>query len=1210
MEYTREQEQAIYSRGSDILVSAGAGAGKTRVLVSRISELIEDKEHPVSADQLLVLTFTNAAAREMKERIVKELEERLLGHPENDRLRQQVRVVKHADISTVHSFCNKLLRRYFNEIGLDPAFRIGEEGELKLLKKEAMDQLLEHRYQEGEESFLHFVEAYAPGRDDTAIEAMISNLYTFSRGFPDAEGWFARLDRDYQAMLNHEDGEDSSILQLTMQHARGKLGELLPLLDRALHSFGEDREPEKVWKYISWEQEMVARLAEAEHFDELYELLHEISFPSYPQKRGKLKEWLPFDSVKAVDMKVRETVKELQSGYFTKSMSAVRIELRQLYPYFRECLSLVTEYEKLYFAGKCAKNLYDFDDLEHLTLKILVDHYEEDGRAVPSRIAGEIAAAYPYIFVDEYQDTNMVQETLINVLMDAGDSKLFVVGDVKQSIYRFRQARPDLFLDRYHRYEQGEGLKIELRDNFRSSPDVLAFCNLFFQRWMSRDFGGIDYDEQVRLRAGEGGPLYDFHSTQETLLLIKDDEAEALGEDLDQTLAEAVMIGEKIQSLHQEGYGYEDMVILLRSVKSTGQLLAEYLESIHIPVLCESQVGYFQTREIRVMLNYLTVIDNIYQDIPMASVMLSGIGGFCSQDLAELKILVDASMRKHDSLYELMGLYLREGRNAVLREKIRRFLAQLQDFRSKRQEMLLHELIWEIYQKTGFYEEVLSMPQGEKRRENLMMLLHYAEDYEKTIYKGLFYFIRHMEQLRSYELEPGGGSVQDSMEDAVRIMTIHKSKGLEYPVVFISNLSKRFNQMDLREKLLLHPRIGIGLEICDLQERSSSPSIMKKAIRDQLQQESLEEELRILYVAMTRAQKKLVLTGVVKEKKMEEVEEVGPTMSATQASCYLDWLLPVLYEQTWQNCRIYHYHEMIQCMQEEMIGRQSRSLEELVRLTEGVDTSMVRRAYARSYPYEASVSCQRKFSVSELKKLWQLEHEEDGQTMDQRMVAAPCPQAIQKEEQSDPLQKEENAETAAEEEALLPAFLREEQEEISPTMYGTMVHKVMELLPFALIKDKKSLYDQLSLLWETIPDMEISVPMRKKIYRGVEAFLFSPEGSRVIEMDKKGQLFKEYPFTIGLPASFIYGDGADQDPYGGDIVVIQGIIDLCGRDEDGWWLLDYKTDKIREGEEQKLDQYKAQMLYYKIALEQMMHEKVTHAKIYSFALMRFRDMEV
>ena len=1181
MDFTREQEQAIRTRGKDILVSAGAGAGKTRVLVTRICEMILDRENPVRADEFLVLTFTNAAAGEMKERIIKDLQERLALDPENSYLRSQIRTIRHAQISTIHSFCHHLIRTHFNELGIDPAFRIGEEGERELLKQEVMEELLEERYASGSRSFLDLVEAYAPGRDDLTLEGMIEKLYRFSKGFPDPDGWFAGLEEDYAAMGAGPGLEESAVIRVLTDNGKERLCRAGEALEKAIITAESAEVAGKICACLREERELVGDLLNKEGYTAFRTALLAARLPKYPTKTGKLKEWPYFDAVKKAHEKLKKTIEELTGLDFAKSPDRLMEEQEQILPLIREWISLTKRFRELYLAKKKENNLYDFDDLEEFALDLLVDSYDEEGRPLPSQTAREIAGTYKAIFVDEYQDTSLIQETIISLLSDCGKSSLFVVGDVKQSIYRFRQARPDLFLARYHAYERGEGLKIELRDNFRSSPDVLEVCNRVFSRWMREDFGGIDYNDRIKLVAGAESTMAGKHYPQETMLFVQDRETEV--HEVDMVLAESAMIADRIRSLHEdEGVNYDKIVILLRSVKSSGRFMADCLESWNIPVVCGSETGYFLTREIRVILNYLSVIDNLYQDIPMASSMLSGIGGFSPRDLATLKIQVDPSMRGEYSLYELMELYRERGEEEELKDRISRFLDRLKSFRRRKQEMLLHELVWDIYRETGFYEEVLAMPHAEKRVRNLMLLLEHAKNYEKNVFKGLFYFIRHMEKLRTYELEPGDRSLDDYSGGAVRIMTIHKSKGLEFPVVFVSMLSKGFSGKDLNDRILLHPRLGIGTEVYDLEERTKSSTVIRTAIRRQLAREALEEELRVLYVAMTRAQERLILTSTVKEKTLEEAETgTGFFTDPDQAGSFLDWILPVAADRDWEDCRKYHFADLAEFLKKTALGRKTTDLSEMVSAPETIssDAGRVRKAFGRVYPFASCVDWKRKYSVSELKKL-----------------------AMQK------LPEEEipvwESPLSMEEEEPVPAFLKEKEEESSGTVYGTMVHKVMELLPFGRIRNEEELGAELGAIADSC--QEISLSFCAGIQDAVSSFLFSEYGEIFRKMDREGMLHKELPFTVGLDSSLIH-PGTEE----GERIVLQGIVDVCGEDEDGLWLLDYKTDRIRPGQEALLlDRYKTQMLYYRLALEQMTDRKVCRSMIYSFALRKFIEYDI
>ena len=1182
MNYTKEQEQAIFLRGKNIMVSAGAGAGKTRVLVSRMAELIMDKEHPIEADRFLVMTFTNAAAAEMKERIGTELEERLEKDPDNLYLRKQIRKIRQADISTIHSFCNHLIRTHYNELAIDPSFRIGEEGELFLLRQQAVEQVLEEAYASGRESFLQFVEAYAPGKNDTVLEEMIEDLYHFSRSFPNADGWFEKTGKE-AAILAGKDGWDTSAaVTLLLSKAQKESLQIQEELYQLLESVTEDS-PEKYTGLLQEIKEYIDSLTQAKDYNSYYKVLSQKSISSFPRASQKEKEWELYEEVKEFHQKVREQINSQKENVFTTPAEELQREAAVIYPLLEEYMALTKRFAEIYFLCKKEKNVYDFDDLEHFALELLVESYDKQGEAQPSETAKELSKKYKMIFVDEYQDTNLVQETILEMLLNKKHNSLFTVGDVKQSIYRFRQARPDLFLRRKDQYisQADAGVSIELRDNFRSAPGVLTFTNYIFSQLMEKEFGGVDYNEKTALRPGDGGPMMQDEETSEILFFQKDS-ASALKEVPEDILAESAVICKRIKELIEEGYHYGDMVILLRSGAGRMEPMAEFLEQEGILVSCDNKTGYFQTREITVMLNYLSIVDNIYQDIPMASVMLSSIGKFTEEELVKLRVLIEEPVRGKYTLYDFMRLYMQEGTEEELKKKIRDFLMDLLYFRQQKKEQPLSTLLWDIYERTGFYYDVQLMPDGEKRKENLLMLLKKAEDYEKTVFKGLFYFNRYMKQLKSYEIEMGEAGTSMEEEDVVKIMTIHKSKGLEFPVVFVSGLSKKFNRMDLNKAVLCHPELGIGMECVNTTLRFHHPSLMKKAIQEKVWKDTLEEEMRILYVAMTRAKRKLILTGVIKSEELEAGMRASIQAQKWRAGSMMDWILPVMAEQfrntdkIWLKARLFSWSDIEELFnareREEATFSYRHFIEKYV---EGQDSSLIKKAFSHVYPNMEATKWKRKYSVSELKSLSQ--------------ITLPNEESVVYEPD--------------EEERIIPQFLKEEREEVGGAAKGTIVHKIMEMLPFAKIQTKKQLFDWITDLEQNYPESkQISA---KWLYRGIEAFLFSEQGEKIRKMDEAGKVKKELPFTVGLPVSLI-----NQDTEAEDTVVVQGVIDACADMGNHLCLIDYKTDQIKEGEEQQLlDRYGNQMLYYKAALEQILEKRVSEIYLYSFSLKKFISVE-
>lgn len=1182
MNYTKEQEQAIFLRGKNIMVSAGAGAGKTRVLVSRMAELIMDKEHPIEADRFLVMTFTNAAAAEMKERIGTELEERLEKDPDNLYLRKQIRKIRQADISTIHSFCNHLIRTHYNELAIDPSFRIGEEGELFLLRQQAVEQVLEEAYASGRESFLQFVEAYAPGKNDTVLEEMIEDLYHFSRSFPNADGWFEKTGKEAAILAGKDGWNTSAAVTLLLSKAQKESLQIQEELYQLLESVTEDS-PEKYTGLLQEIKEYIDSLTQAKDYNSYYKVLSQKSISSFPRASQKEKEWELYEEVKEFHQKVREQINSQKENVFTTPAEELQREAAVIYPLLEEYMALTKRFAEIYFLCKKEKNVYDFDDLEHFALELLVESYDKQGEAQPSETAKELSKKYKMIFVDEYQDTNLVQETILEMLLNKKHNSLFTVGDVKQSIYRFRQARPDLFLRRKDQYisQADAGVSIELRDNFRSAPGVLTFTNYIFSQLMEKEFGGVDYNEKTALRPGDGGPMMQDEETSEILFFQKDS-ASALKEVPEDILAESAVICKRIKELIEEGYHYGDMVILLRSGAGRMEPMAEFLEQEGIPVSCDNKTGYFQTREITVMLNYLSIVDNIYQDIPMASVMLSSIGKFTEEELVKLRVLIEEPVRGKYTLYDFMRLYMQEGTEEELKKKIRDFLMDLLYFRQQKKEQPLSTLLWDIYERTGFYYDVQLMPDGEKRKENLLMLLKKAEDYEKTVFKGLFYFNRYMKQLKSYEIEMGEAGTSMEEEDVVKIMTIHKSKGLEFPVVFVSGLSKKFNRMDLNKAVLCHPELGIGMECVNTTLRFHHPSLMKKAIQEKVWKDTLEEEMRILYVAMTRAKRKLILTGVIKSEELEAGMRASIQAQKWRAGSMMDWILPVMAEQfrntdkIWLKARLFSWSDIEELFnareREEATFSYRHFIEKYV---EGQDSSLIKKAFSHVYPNMEATKWKRKYSVSELKSLSQ--------------ITLPNEESVVYEPD--------------EEERIIPQFLKEEREEVGGAAKGTIVHKIMEMLPFAKIQTKKQLFDWITDLEQNYPESkQISA---KWLYRGIEAFLFSEQGEKIRKMDEAGKVKKELPFTVGLPVSLI-----NQDTEAEDTVVVQGVIDACADMGNHLCLIDYKTDQIKEGEEQQLlDRYGNQMLYYKAALEQILEKRVSEIYLYSFSLKKFISVE-
>ncbi|MBR0381643.1 MAG: UvrD-helicase domain-containing protein [Eubacterium sp.] len=1193
MNFTREQEYAINLRDENIMVSAGAGAGKTRVLVSRLIGRMLDGHDPVDADRFLVMTFTKAAAAEMKERIAGELSRRLREDPGNRLIRRQMLTVRRADFCTIDSFCSRVVRMHYHTLDIDPSFRIGEKGELYLMGQEVLQEVLEESYRKGGQDFKDFADTYVTGKDDYILEDMIMRMHTFTESLPDARDWF---DRQNASSPQEQTARQTEAL---LQFAKEEILMVRSGLDRLKDCFlpGMDEGP------FGDDYRKMCRDAEgllgAEDYDSYRTLLNGIHFDRIPGYTAKMKktlgEWPAKDSYKAVRDRMKKVISDQKESLLMADGKELLAENTRLGHLFKEYCRLALDYEDRLLERKKENNVYSFSDIAHLALSLLVDHYDDRGRPVPSKTAEELASRYVEIYVDEYQDVNLIQETILLALSDPEKNSLFTVGDVKQSIYRFRQARPDLFLNRADTGTdldsyleeggtgKGNGVLVTLRDNFRSSPGVIDGINYCFRALMRRDFGGADYDDQTELHAGL--TEYGDPGSCEMLFFVKDDESDAVEELPEPVLLEAAMIEDKIRSLREEGYRYGDMAILARSGKDRMEALSDYLEKKGIPVLCESRTGYFETREVSLVMNYLSVVDNACQDIALTSVLLSSMASFTEEDLVHIRLFTEMPDGREPYLYDQLCLYRTSGSREDLREKAGRFLDLLHEFRQEKKEVPLVTLLWDIYLKTGIYYDVLLLPDGKARRENLRMLLHKAEEYEKTIYKGLFYFIRYMRQMKEYDIDMDMGTSSESTEDRVRIMTIHKSKGLEFPVVFLCGMSTGFNFRDASGMVLFHPILGAGLEYLDPVLRIRHAGAGKSLIARQLKKDTVEEELRLLYVAMTRAQERLILTATVNEKKLDSAEDgSGPQA----ARCFADWILPLAEDACEKNVmtkKLYHWNMIANRFAAEAGEGGISSVEAILSgQADPEDKAAVEKAFSYVYPYREMTEWKRKYSVSELK----------------RLSGIPLPEETPRESLLADIEETEIE---------LPAFLKASDEDetafrLSGAMRGTLVHQAMELLPFEKIHDRQDLVSALAELtdqWKQIGKLN-----RSYLEKCAAGFLFSPEGEEIRRLSALGRVYKETPFTIAVPAGEVYEGTDSSEP-----VIIQGIVDLYCRTEEGLWLIDYKTDMVEPGDEGLLlDRYRKQMLYYEIALSAITGLPVTRIDLYSTSLGHFIPVEL
>ena len=798
--WTEEQQKVISLRNRNILVSAAAGSGKTAVLVQRILSKILDKEHPVDIDRLLIMTFTRAAAGEMKERISAALEQALFEEPDNEHLQRQMTLIHTAQITTIDSFCSYIIKNYFHMIGLDPGYRTADEGELKLLREEVIEELLEEAYEQRDEAFLELVECYSPGKTDEGLKELIQKVYEASVSHPFPEKWLQQCLEVYR-VDSKEELRKTRWISLLWEETGERLEEAERLADQAR---AVCESPEGPWQYeAALDSDLlligqIKQAAEQKDYDKTAELLKKPSFARLSAKKIPEQDEDKKTQAKTFREEEKDIIKELSVRYFCWSEDELLELLYCCRSPVENLVKLTCGFQEKFSQKKREKNILDFTDMEHFALNILMD---EEGN--PSQAARELSEKYEEVMVDEYQDSNLVQEMITSMVSGWSQDRknIFMVGDVKQSIYRFRLARPELFMEKYKTYstEDSREQKIELHKNFRSRAQVLESVNYIFRRIMGEDLGGITYDDNNALYPGadfpEGG---EFLKTE--VLLVEKDSEELQDEDSGQTPQEleALAIAAEInritgreQILDKEigtyrPLEYGDIVILLRSAYGWADTFREVLESNGIPAYTASRTGYFSAQEVVTLLNYLRVCDNPLQDIPLTGVLHSPLVGCTAQDLSLIRLESPEGL-----LYESLCAFIEkeageegetenreEQEKRRLRDRLKKFYSQLQEVRHMAAYTPVHQLILYILKVTGYETYVRALPGGNQRGANLRMLVEKAMDYEKTSYRGLFNFVRYIESLQKYEVDFGEVNVTDAGSGAVQIMTVHKSKGL------------------------------------------------------------------------------------------------------------------------------------------------------------------------------------------------------------------------------------------------------------------------------------------------------------------------------------------------------------------------------------------------------------------------------------------------
>ena len=1301
--WTNEQWDAITEKDKNLLVAAAAGAGKTAVLVERIIKKITDEVNPVDIDKLLVVTFTNAAATEMRERIGEALSKVLEKKPDSNKMQRQMALLGKASITTIHSFCMEVIRNNFQSLSIDPNFGIADETESTLMKLEALNEVAEEQYEkESNEAFFELLECYGGNRDDQTLLDMVLSLYDFIQSSPWPDAWL----RDMTQSLNVPDdcdfGETSwgkvliNVVLLELKGIRENLSRAVNLvktglgLEKYVPVYMEDlisidgiirlinNEPvfSDVDNAESDDNSTKVNEQKKPLWDQLYNMLQNMEFTTLPRASKEVDKDRQ-EQVKKIRDDVKARIKRLKEKVITDSSLNIVKDLKTLYPHM-ECLAeLVIQLSYKYADKKNKKSVVDFNDLEHFCLNILTQK-GEDGSLTPSQVALNYRERFCEILVDEYQDSNMVQEIIINMISKADTEKpnVFMVGDVKQSIYRFRQAKPELFLHKYNTYSSEQNSKfrkILLFKNFRGRKNVVDSVNFIFKQIMSVNVGELDYTDIESLNPGAVFAENDNDSTVtggKTELILIQTGASSTGSDevdnsidnnatessyeeqedeeiLDNIQCEARLVAKKILSLmkpDEEGKSYcvwdkslkqyrrlefKDIVILLRTTRNWSEIFTDELAFMGIPAFADIATGFFKTVEVQVILSLLQVIDNPLQDIPLLSVLRSPIVSFTTDELAEIRLT-----ERKGPFFEALKKHA-ENNTTELSKKASEFIKKLDKWREESLYCSTDELIWRLYDETGYFGMVGAMLGGEQRQANLRMLFNRARQFEETSYKGLFNFINFIDKLKSNRGDMGSAKILSENDNVVRIMSIHKSKGLEFPVVFLSGCGKRFNLQDMNGSILLHQELGFGPEVVDKRLRVSWPSSAKQAIREKIKLETLSEEMRVLYVALTRAREKLIITGAINniDKAMTKWLASSSTNNAKlpdyemlKGSNYLDWMCPALLRHKSSDLRdmtpigmefsgctiddesmwgveLWSKNDVLS-KKISTVENESEFISWLNSLSEGPDLLEIkeeidkRLSWEYAFTYASKVPA--KVSVTELKRRFSTETLSDNlsDTYSDSKDVSLVNQALGF---TTKLIKK-------------PKFL-ESEKGLNAAEKGTILHFVMQHLKLDSLReyaktkeanDSNCLLNQCHCIKVDISKQIDSMVMKNLLTRKqadcvdsnkIKEFFESDLGIRMLSSNS---INREIPFNMELPIKELYNE-IQSENYKEETILLQGVIDCFFEEEDEIVLVDYKTDYVKEGEENIIiERYKLQLELYSRALFKLTGKKVKEKYVYLF----------
>ena len=1217
--WTPAQKSAIDTRDCNVLVSAAAGSGKTAVLVERIISMITDPDKNIDIDRLVVVTFTKAAAAQMKDKIRKALDSMLDENPGDVNLLRQITLLNNAQITTIDSFCLWIIRNHFPEVNLDPGFRIMDEGEKKLIENDVLEDVLEEFYAEADEEFFNLVDAFGMGRDDSGLVSVIDKIYRFSRSNPWIDEWFD------ECMLVYDDETyDNPAIKELYDSIKNALLDYRDKYNRLVDICSEPAGPAAYISALQSDLLGINEMINSQDFGELGRRIRMFSFEALSRKKDAgaapdIKEY-----VKGQRKLFKDYIGRLNDKIFLKDDEGIFADMQGAGIQIRTLLKVAKVYAKRVSEVKREKGIIDFNDMEHLALSILVK--KEDGKLVYTETADKLANRFEEILIDEYQDSNQLQEVILNAVsktrLSGVNNNIYMVGDVKQSIYKFRLACPELFIEKYDTYsETGDNVRIELQKNFRSRENVLECANDVFSHIMNKNFSGIGYDESVRLNAGFPYPEYsdsnygdEVNKSTDVILISSENEEEATTRELEadrlaKLIEKIVSSGVNVYDADENVYRpaeYRDIVILTRSVTGWADTFADALMDRGIPAYTDSSTGYFSVREIQVILSMLTIVDDPVQEISLAAAMMSYFGGFTAAELGMVRKLGREHVDKnvHNNLYEHLKVTAGLGEAGKMQEpdvkqlsgKCALFLAKLTEYRDKSSVESLYDLCWEIIYDSGYYDYVGTMPAGAQRQANLNVLLERAAGYGKSSYSGLFNFLRYIERLKKFDEDFAEGAASLDNENLVRIMSIHKSKGLEFPIVILAGAHKSVNFMDAAAPVLVDQNLGIAVDYVDLKRRTKTPTIIKGAMARRIVRESISEEERLLYVAMTRAREKLIITGVVKDAdkilekyrgsaKQLEADGMLSFADSENIKNYLDMIMPVCLmdsDKLKGSFKVMVDAGEDSCADADESGELAGAANvagtgELAdEIKEAVTYPLLDEL--PEYVPDDNAAGRMKLTVSQLKAMQADDDSEENAYMDESVKAALKKEADDEQTDSEAMVEPSNS--------IIPKFISGKEVKLAANERGSAYHRVMECLDYSVSVNLEGVKADIESMLETGKMDELQVKSVNPW--DINTFVQSDTGRRVANAVNYGSVRREQPFVF---------------EYEGQL--IQGIIDLYFEEDGELVIVDYKTDRVNKstaGEQELVKRYAIQLDYYAKALAQLTGKYVKEKIIYSFTL--------